>query len=170
MEVQHTPHFIQVSGVVWLRVALCGLFGRWTLSFLWLGGLSLNKLIFPPATLSLLPVFTKGDPLAVDATETTNLDGILLSPCTSKIFHRESTDLPPFDTSKRLLCGILSSQRRDNVFGSLLTTNKRNEYTRGVNPIRRRSTNIRELLEFFDSMSTVRKNTSATAWVYTDSR
>jgi hypothetical protein len=72
MEVQHTPHFIHVGRVVWLGVALCWLFSG-ALSLLRLGILSLNVLVFSPAPLGLLPVFTQSDPLAVNATEAANL-------------------------------------------------------------------------------------------------
>ena len=73
MEVQHTSHFIHVRGIVRLGLALCRLLSRWTLSLLTLTILSLNILIFPPPALGILPIFCKGDPLAVNSVEAANL-------------------------------------------------------------------------------------------------
>ena len=116
MEVQHTSHFVHVSRVVWLGLAFCWRLSRWTLPFIALAILSLNVLAFSPPALGLLPVFCKGDPLAVNTAEATNLHGVILNDWVTTL-QQISTDLPPFCASEDLFGGLFPSQGFYNILG-----------------------------------------------------
>jgi hypothetical protein len=155
VEIQHTPHFVHLGSVVWVRLAFhrfisCSI-GSWSFIFLGQTVLSLDRLLFFPLPLSVSPVFGQCNPLAIHTLDTTNLNmnkhelQMLLS-------SQNAAHLPPFDTSENLFSTVFAAKSCDDVPRRLLTTHEGDQYTGRMHPVWRWCADVRELLQLLDGM------------------